>query len=868
MHAETSCAPDTAATDTYSHVVPHTYEQHQGRWSDTSDVDPEKQRDRLPQPYRMIWKVLEMEILDRAWLEITRHHPELLQAADGKQLIHKANQSLQILCTPSSVVEPRGGLPTSLIHSGDKIFMTTAEDALVMCNLDGKLECSCYVSSSIGIAVEASEPPDHSESSASSMNVSSLWIGAATVPLTDERIVRIAVCRVVLVEEEVVEPEPAAGKKAPPKKGASEPPPRIKVAKCRVVIFEARIGDARSGASSLSRLRPTHIFYVNLELPTKVDVKSVDISLDGELVSVTTASKCSLFTLPKVKTANERRTMADITEDLDEIGFGDHPVSAQSEAVSAVESYCSFGGLLLGDSGPMQRVTVVPLHPHSAYSKQANATITDRGCRIGLVVIFENSPEFILLGLLQMTGSSGLSELEAAQKAIIVLCKWQLTASISCTTMDAGRSTLILGARDGSVSVWNICSRSLADTVCKHEEAITALDFFQGGSGNHTSNSESNYYLVCGAADGTLSFFHVLLPQSTSIHGASRAAFVDRASPKGTSVVSLTTVFLAFRNDFDVSNAVIRVRSMPQVTLVCVTYACGSSVTYEAQTGQLLGKLVLYSGIMARKVNWEVCTNKCISHILERMETLQGGSSTDKDAQETKSSSEKENFHSEIKTRALKYADSSFASWNMQDSLNNLATFTQNAYHCMYLSDGSPVLATFSFPRIVACHLPGLSSLLDSRAVDSSNLLQIFNLLSPSERMHRDLAMARASSTESFGSAATGTADRSRTRGSVSDTKFSRANPPLSAPKGGIRKPSKGKLGALGYDGLASSSDAFPGGTVNSTSAKFDSISRASWDRIIEPSGSAMNSAFMSHTQRLQRKNKLTGVLKSLSEAL
>ena len=40
-------------------------------------LDPDQHRDLLPQPYRMIVELFETEILDQAWFEVLRRHPEI-----------------------------------------------------------------------------------------------------------------------------------------------------------------------------------------------------------------------------------------------------------------------------------------------------------------------------------------------------------------------------------------------------------------------------------------------------------------------------------------------------------------------------------------------------------------------------------------------------------------------------------------------------------------------------------------------------------------------------------------------------------------------------------------------------------------------
>jgi len=63
--------------------------------------DPDYFADNLPQPYRLISKIIDMEIIDAAWLEITRIHPEYVQGSDGLPISIPRNQNLQIAHLPT-----------------------------------------------------------------------------------------------------------------------------------------------------------------------------------------------------------------------------------------------------------------------------------------------------------------------------------------------------------------------------------------------------------------------------------------------------------------------------------------------------------------------------------------------------------------------------------------------------------------------------------------------------------------------------------------------------------------------------------------------------------------------------------------------
>ena len=95
------------------------------------EADPALSRDDLPQPYRMIWKVIDEYILDPMWLEITRIHPELLQDEEGKAFCTPHNQALQNICTPSAVTEQEFTF-TSVLEREGLLFMSTDSGAFVV----------------------------------------------------------------------------------------------------------------------------------------------------------------------------------------------------------------------------------------------------------------------------------------------------------------------------------------------------------------------------------------------------------------------------------------------------------------------------------------------------------------------------------------------------------------------------------------------------------------------------------------------------------------------------------------------------------------------------------------------------------------
>lgn len=91
--------------------------------ADTMDLD--QFNDNLPQPFRMIQKIIELEILDVAWLEIIRKHPDIELGSDGKQIRLPRNQQLTCSCNPTMITE-RPFKASSVTAVDDFLLATSA----------------------------------------------------------------------------------------------------------------------------------------------------------------------------------------------------------------------------------------------------------------------------------------------------------------------------------------------------------------------------------------------------------------------------------------------------------------------------------------------------------------------------------------------------------------------------------------------------------------------------------------------------------------------------------------------------------------------------------------------------------------------
>jgi hypothetical protein len=178
--------------------------------SDYLEID--KFQDPLPQPYRMISKVLELEIIDRAWLEILRKYPEVQEEIPGRNMILRRNKNLDIECFPSNQSE----------RSQNITAVTGCEECILTVNEQGafsilELETGKFLHT-LQVFPEELAPPEHLQYLITTPS-------SILPPLTS---CRVAVLKIKLLPKPPPEPEleesekdkkakaAAAAKKAPP----------------------------------------------------------------------------------------------------------------------------------------------------------------------------------------------------------------------------------------------------------------------------------------------------------------------------------------------------------------------------------------------------------------------------------------------------------------------------------------------------------------------------------------------------------------------------------------------------------------------------------------------------------------------------
>ena len=845
--------------------------------------DPDNFADQLPQPFRFIWKIIDEEILDPVWLTLTRLHTDLLQGENGEPLFLQPNRNLQIVCTPSSVIEQSAEV-VSIMEVQNVLFQTTSAGALVAVDpTNGSMIriLQLLPSSTATIAVDTSAAPPPKPT------IPQMWISGVSGLVSTERVFRLGVCSVFEVEEEIKVVD-VGGKKAPPPKKATEQEPLTKVAKCRVSVIEVKLGSKENTPSNYGslKIKLIHDIYVTIAKAERVAVRNVDISLEADLLSVSTSGGVSLYRLAPIVGLNSRPSnLENIAEIADD--DADEAIHRANAAVPLVSS-CLLDVSTFFLNKQIKSAFLFNLLPAKSMSSTSSKSTSsfESGSafhQTGLAVIFEESPEWSIVGFnfstppvstpaAVVTAGSGVGAAAAVVAAplstnvqladAIKLCQWRLSATVSVIEVDECRSVLIFGLRDGSVSIWNLTSRTLTATIARHETAVSSICLFQAGTGKSGFNGSrsGSFYLLSGALDGTLCFFSVVLPNKEEGQSPQRDySFVEVSSSGGASAPCLSASFNSFRRDVSAGTSIISIRSLKDIPIAIVQCSNGLSIVYDVQAGALLGKLALYSGMTSQQVSWRIVTMdllKSNSPILQ-LENLD-------EASVAKLKDNKIVFEAE--KRATKYAFQVQSDLSLLTKLNSIAAASYAGYHCLYLRNEQPVLATFGLEELFMILFPGLSAVMRSNGGQmNQNLLQLFAKLTPAERMSDSLAIARMSSFESFGVITLGDGVDLRSIKEKEREKRDKTKPSSGVPNLRESRGTKGVVSA-GMGGTPFEVS-FSSEALGLISFEPESISKSSWERVCDPSVVANRSAAKSLLDRNMRKQRLHGALSQIASS-
>ena len=846
-------------------------------------ADPTCEMDSLPQPYRMLAKLIDMEILDPAWLEITRLHPELLLDSEGEPLSLRPNYALKNSCTPSSVTE-QSFLATSLVEAQDFLIMTTSNDACVLADpTSGAVVQSLLLKS--GDYESMNLLP-----TANPTKASPPWIAAISPPVSNDRVLRVVVCGIVEIEEAIAPPEgEVGGKKPPPKKGAAaEPEPMKKVGKCRISVVEVRLGGmGRLKSPALIKMSLAFECFLSLDAASKSEIYSADLSFDAELLAIATSKGLFLYSLPRREDrADEGISMEKVTEDTECEEDTEELKPTVLEPILVLESDKFFANkavkhviltplapLSTGDSSVIKAAAQAQVQGGRARALQKRPAIGQ--CpfyRTGISVTFEDEPLWLVLGLKSTSADQSELKSEAGDKvSATVISKFILTANVSALTTDEGKSIAILGLCDGSIVMWNLSSRVFTSIVGRHETAPTSICICRAESVE--SKNQSSYYIISGALDGTLCFFSLFIPRAASV---SSDLFFSSSIDSAPACISAT--FNAFRKDVDTGCSVVGIRSLKNLPLAVVQYSNGLGAIYDLQgSKQLLGKFVLYSGIMSKQINWRIAN---VKEILSACMSIEGSpeSEVGEVIEQTNlvASSSSSSSSSNPNSRAPKYHISSPEDLRGINGLDSVSAPSRYGFHAIYYRNDSPVLALFRLEDIFVSLFPGLNAVCAQGAhTELPRMIYLFNKLGPAERLDANLATERMANSFLDNIEGRGVPPSAQAPGTGKVRKDSRAG--TGGPKGSasssapqrrgsepIRTTGKrNSKGVLGTEGFGSSAAGLP-----KVSSDAEGISKLAWDRIVEPTQEATKSAWKHQAERLARKNRLQNSLESIGKDL
>lgn len=528
--------------------------------------DPDYFADNLPQPYRLISKIIEMEILDAAWLEITRIHPEYIQGSDGLPISIPRNQNLKIAHLPT-VEKLTDYTSVNAAPVGNLFFTLSVGGSLHL--YDPRVERSIC---SVQITFPVDEMLNNKD--LEHKRISPLIISSISEP-SSMFVVRIAVlCRVETIETKAPEPDPAA--KAPAKKGTAPEPAATqpaKVAKYLVTIVDAMLKDTDKVINHSSLLQIVYKCFVDSHENDVLDDARCDISIDGELLSLATPRGCHLFKLSSLDSSSLVNMVSHLVEDA-EVEHPDPTVNVLNPVCEMLE-YSS-----ANDQSLFQSIAV----PLFASNNTTKATENDKVYyyHTAIALFFQTNQKWLLIGF-------QISNSDATMFKPVILSTWRLQSIVTAINFCDGRAMLALGFQDGSINLWNIYSRSIVLSVLKHEYPVTSVAFGKFGT-------ISEAYLLSGAYDGTLCFTTIKIPK------ADQKMAVLGIVPLFDSC-NIKTIVNEFRSD--VSNSFItNIICSNDLPIACVHYSTGEFGAYDFQTGTLLGKLVLLKGMEAKKYSW------------------------------------------------------------------------------------------------------------------------------------------------------------------------------------------------------------------------------------------------------------------------
>jgi hypothetical protein len=759
-------------------------------------VDPDQFSDNLPQPYRMVSKLIEQYILDAAWLEVIRRHPDVEVGSDGNPINLPKNRNLQEACEPTVMKQ---GPPPSNVQS----------------MYDGAGPCHLMATSSGMMHVTDSVKGKHFKS-------------LPVFPHATEKKARVTIqkaitegssMRVVLIETATTWEAPSVDPAAKPKKGEEEPEP-VLVTKNSVAVVDVRLpGSGERGGMREEEIESRLIASMEMPGADTTDLIVVDLTSDGQVMTIQqSCAGAALFVyeLPRLSMAGLWPKDLGKVEETKEHTFGEEGTVLELKEPMCQFSPCKLLGLGEAEAAPVISCTLFQRGPGLAAKSQRKPppppTLTPSAdgeapaeetlpvapapapsfdpSEVGLAITLEGVTKWIVVSFRQLNQpvpADGTPPSTAMLVEPFVVKEMLLSAAPTVATTDPGRSLLVVGQADGMVCCYNLFSLLLTSAAGRHEVAVSAVALIRRDRTDQTVQNnmlpgrgglELEFFLVSGALDGSMCFFTVNVPRLFAAEKTLRDCNTLPETDARIGYRCLRTELFHFRHDY--TCPIVSIRGFDSKALALVQADDGIMAIYDVEGAALLGKLVTATG-MALRANpsrlasasdlWSPAAAakpaKAEGEEVEPAAALEEAKEEDKETKRVDGDETPE--ASSTAKRAPKYSLSSIEDSRAARASVCIAATSAAGVGAIFMrandaGEYEPTYTSFSIDHLVKTLCPGVEKFTHSAKWQTASPGAIFSMLTPVERQSSTVDVS------AFASAAGGDLPVSVTSGSRTGT--------------------------------------------------------------------------------------------------